>query len=286
MTETAADRFLALDPAGPDEYEAFIPDRGMPRLFGGQVAAQALLAASRTVDDHRPVHSLHAYFVRGGRPGVPLRYSVDRTRDGRSFTTRHVTAHQDGHAIFELLASFQHPEAGPDWQQPGPPIGEVPPPPAEGHGFPFLTITEHLDIRRADPAPPTPATIFPLWIRAHRPLGEDPAVHAALATFVSDLGIMAVCKGPGTTLPVVTTASLDHAVWFHRAPCLDDWLIYTAGTIANIGARGLARGSFHTRHGELVATITQEALLRTGQGDTPSAFDRFPSNPTRDGTTP
>src|SRR5437660_1065800 len=120
---STVDRLMGVDALGSDVFGSTIEGRGSPRLFGGQVAGQALLAACRTVEAGRPPHSLHAYFILGGRPGIPLQYRVDRTRDGRSFTTRQVSVRQDGRTIFEMLASFQRPEKGPDWQMRAPPIG-------------------------------------------------------------------------------------------------------------------------------------------------------------------
>ena len=260
---TAVDQLIGLEDLGDDVFGATIQARGMPRLFGGQVAAQALLAACRTVEDRRPPHSLHGYFILGGRPGVPLRHEVDRTRDGRSFTTRHVTVRQGDAAIFEMLASFEHPEPGPDWHPASPPIGAIPRP-SDGPPHPRLGYLAKLfDLRRIDPAPASNWVLHPFWIRTRQPVGNDPALNAAMLTVLSDIALMAVARAPGSKDPLASAASLDHAVWFHRPPRVDDWLLYSAEAVANVGARGLARGSLHSADGALVASISQEALLRT-----------------------
>jgi acyl-CoA thioesterase-2 len=262
MTRTV-DRLLGLEPLGRDVFGATIPPRGLTRVFGGQVAAQALLAACRTVHDGRPPHSLHGYFIRAGKPDVPLRYRVGRMRDGRSFATRRVTVLQGDEVIFELLASFQHPQPGPDWQTAAPQISAIPSPP-DGPPHPRLgDLARHFDIRRVDPSPPTGWVLHPFWVRTRESIGDDPAVHFALLTFVSDIALMASARAPGRTNALASAASLDHAVWFHRPARVDDWLFYSAEPIANVGARGLARGSLHSASGALVASITQEALLRT-----------------------
>lgn len=246
---------------GDDVYEAAATPDGPPRLFGGQIAAQALLAAARTVDGERPAHSLHGYFILPGRPEVPVSYHVDRTRDGRSFSTRHVTARQDGAAIFELLASFHSPEPGIDWQTTPPPIAEVPATGSEPL-FP-MTFARQLDVRPlGPPAEDGGWRIHPYWVKTVHPIGDDPVLNTAVLTYVSDLALMAGARAPGAWVPMAAAASIDHALWFHRIPVVDDWLLFSTETVANIGTRGLVRGSFHTSAGRLVATVTQEALLR------------------------
>jgi acyl-CoA thioesterase-2 len=260
---SAVDRLLGLEALGDDVFGATIPARGMPRLFGGQVAAQALLAACRTVEDLRPPHSLHGYFILGGKPGVPLRHEVDRTRDGRSFTTRHVTVRQGEAAIFELLVSFQRPEPGPDWQRISPAVGAIPPP-FDGSPHPRLGyLARHFDIRRVDPEPASNWVLHPFWIRTRQAVGDSPALNAAMLTLMSDIALMASARAPGRIEPLASAASLDHAVWFHRPHRVDDWLLYSAEPVANVGARGLVGGSLQTADGALVASVTQEALLRT-----------------------
>jgi acyl-CoA thioesterase-2 len=235
--------------------------RGLPRLFGGQIAAQALMAACATVERERPPHSLHAYFIRMGRPDAPIEYHVDRTRDGRAFSTRHVTARQDERAIFELLASFQEPEPGHDWQRPGPTIGAVPPSPKKPHPR-IAQLQNHLDVRLADPASASGWRIHPFWFRGTPPVGADPAHNAAMLTYVSDVALLANAREPGTDEPMAMAASIDHVLWFHRPPRVDEWILFSTEPIVHIGTRGLVHGAFHTLEGRLVATAAQEGLLR------------------------
>lgn len=256
-------RLFAIDPTGQaDVFTTTIgPRRGLPRLFGGQVAAQALMAACATVAPERPPHSLHAYFIRMGRADAPIEYLVDRTRDGRAFCTRHVTVRQEGQAILELLASFQEPEPGRDWQRPGPPIGGVPQPP-ENPRKRLAHLRSHLDVRQVDPDSSRGWRIHPFWFRATPPMGSDPAHNAAMLTYVSDIALMANAREPGTDDPMALAASIDHALWFHRPPRVDEWLLFSAEPVAHIGTRGTVHGAFHTAEGRLVATVAQEGLLR------------------------
>lgn len=247
------------------------PGDGPERLFGGQVASQSLRAATLTVPADRPPHSLHAYFVRPGRPGVPLQLHVERVRDGRSFTTRQVTAAQDGEPIFTLIASFHGAEEGDDWQLPAPtgagdPDGaELPPSPVSA----FASMSP-FDIRPTRvPDPGGWPIIHPLWVKTKRALPDDPALHACVLAFISDMGVVGSARAPGSILPKqFMGASIDHAMWFHRPARTDEWLLFSVEPVSNSGARGLARGWLHTREGTLVASIAQEALLR-GAGQVP-----------------
>jgi acyl-CoA thioesterase-2 len=256
-------QLLDLEPIGDDIFLAPTPTDGPSRLFGGQVASQSLRAAGLTVAADRPPHSLHAYFILAGRPGEPLQLDVQRSRDGRSFTTRHVTASQGGKAIFELVASFHAPEPGDDWQLP-PPSGIPTPDEIDVPELPsFMTLSLPFDIR---PLVATEPGEFPLghpfWVRTRRPLGDDASVHTCLLAFLSDMGVMASARSPDSTVPPFSGASLDHAVWFHRPARADEWLLFSVDPVSNFGARGLALGSLHTLDGVLVASIAQEALLR------------------------
>lgn len=260
-TDSSIEELLGVRRVDDDVYEAAPTTEGPPRLFGGQVAAQALLAAARTVERDRPAHSLHGYFILPGRLGEPVTFHVDRTRDGRSFSTRHVTARQNGAAIFELLASFQAPEPGIDWQSDPPAIGPIP----DDTIAPFfpMSFARQLDVRPiGPPAEDGGWRIHPYWVKTVQPVGDDPVLNIAVLTYVSDLALMAGARAPGTWVPMAAAASLDHAVWFHRAPRVDEWLLFSTETVVNVGTRGLVRGSFHTADGVLVATVTQEALLR------------------------
>ena len=260
---------LSLRDDGPDAYLAPTPRDGWGRLFGGQVAAQSLRAATLTVDADRQVHSLHAYFIRPGRPGEPLRLTVDRTRDGRSITTRRVTASQSDEPIFVLAASFAIAEDGEDWQPPAP-IDVPGPDEVEASGSFFAKLWERspLDVRGVHP-PLTdqPPVIHPLWLRAKEAFPDDPVLHRCALAYFSDIGVVGSARPPESTLPF-GGASLDHAVWFHRPARADEWILFSVAPVSTAGARGLAMGSMHTRDGTLVATIAQEALLR-GTGRVP-----------------
>ncbi len=254
---------LDLTPSGEGRWMAPTPGEGPRRLFGGQVAAQALAAACQTVDADRPPHSLHGYFIRPGRPDTPLELRVERTRDGRSFTTRHVTAVQEGNAIFNLTASFHGGEAGMDWQVPGlglePPTGEERVPRPER---PFW-ITNPFEIRPVhrrtdDPWPP-----HPCWVRLVEELPGDQATQRCALTFISDLAVVASTRAPHDRSPAAL-ASLDHAVWFHRPVDMSEWHLFSVDPVSTAGARGLARGTIHAADGRLVASIAQEGLIRPG----------------------
>ncbi len=250
------------------------------RLFGGQVAAQALVAAGRTVEA-RPAHSLHGYFLRPGDPSIPVLYSVDRIRDGHSFTTRRVVAIQHGKAIFNMSASFHAPEPSYEHQLPMP---EAPPPesvptwaerveqmwsriPEEARVFaprPRPIDLRHVDLPTYLGGGPTrePGLV---WLRVERGLGDDPLLHQALLTYASDISLLDNVIRPhgrlGTLGPLMM-ASLDHAVWFHRPLRVDEWLLYAQESPVAAGARGFARGQLFTREGVLVASVAQEGLMR------------------------
>jgi len=250
------------------------------RLFGGQVAAQALVAAGRTLQA-RPAHSLHGYFLRPGDPSIPVLYSVDRIRDGHSFTTRRVVAIQHGKAIFNMSASFHAPEPSYEHQMAMP---EVPPPesvptwqerveqmwsriPEEARVFaprPRPIDLRHVDLPTYLGGDPT-AEPGRVWLRVEHGLPEDPLVHQALLTYASDISLLDNIIRPhgrlGTLGPMMM-ASLDHAVWFHRPLRMDEWLLYAQESPIAAGARGFARGQLFTRAGVLVASVAQEGLMR------------------------
>ncbi len=254
---------LDLRPSGDDRWEAPTPAEGPPRLFGGQVASQALRSATLTVGPDRRTHSLHSYFIRPGRPGTPLELAVERLRDGRSFSTRRVTASQQGEAIFVLDASFHADEPGDDWQAdrlPDVPLpeelsaqGAAP----GGSDFRRMNPFEILPIRAT-----TGFALHPCWIRLREAIDpDDDAMHVAALTFVSDLAVIGSARAPKSTAGW-GGASLDHAVWFHRPVRVDHWLLFSVEPMTNFGARGLARGTFQRLDGTLVASLTQECLLR------------------------
>ena len=257
------------------------PDERRQRVFGGQVAGQALVTASRTVPTDRPVHSLHSYFIRPGDPAVPIVYTVDRVRDGRSFTTRRVSAIQHGRVIFALSASFHHPEPGPVHADPMP---DAPPPEAVERtsdrlarvlSEPHALLYEHpIDIRSIGPLsieaqrdPPRPTTRNLIWLRVDAELPDDPLLHVCLITYASDMTLLdSVLTGHGLSWLDGRTsgASLDHAMWFHRPFRADRWLLYAQDSPVAHGGRGLAHGEVFTAEGELVVSVMQEGLIRTG----------------------
>jgi acyl-CoA thioesterase II len=257
-------------------FRGISPPHSLPRVFGGQVAAQALVAAGRTVPEDREVHSLHAYFIRPGDPAVPIVYETERVRDGRSFTTRRVLAIQHGVPIFSLSASFQLAQTGLQHTQPAP--EGVPAPDtlpgldalASSAGARWLTQGPRpLDMRFVSPPPwsdefagasEEPARV---WMRADGRLPDDRLLHVCMLTYVSDLTLLGSvlvrhdrAEGP------VQMASLDHAMWFHRPFRADEWLLYTCYSPFAGGGRGLATGRFTQADGTLVATTVQEGLVR------------------------
>ena len=253
------------------------------RVFGGQVAGQALVAAGRTVPADRPVHSLHAYFIRPGDPAVPLVYIVERVRDGRSFTTRRVTTVQHGKAIFTLSASFHGNEPGLEHadSMPAVPGPEEVEPTADrlrrlrGPSAEEYSWRSPIDIRYVGPLAAEAALDRSLissrtvvWLRADGDLPDDPLLHVCLMTYASDMTLLdtvLLAHGVSWSDGLISGASLDHAMWFHRPFRADQWLLYVQDSPIASGARGLARGEVYTREGELVVSVVQEGLLRPRQ---------------------
>jgi len=277
---------MELEPLEDNLFRGVSRDIGTERVFGGQVLAQALLAASQTVED-RQAHSLHAYFLRAGDHKAPIVYSVDRSRDGRSFSARRVVAIQHGRPIFTLAASFQVEEEGLEHQFE---IPEVPSPaelapagllPREefdhmpssmqrwmGRFGPF----EFRAVRGVDPNRQVPQPPFKeLWFKLHGQLEDDPRLHRALLAYVSDfhlLGTATLPHGISWVQGNLIIASLDHAMWFHRDFRLDDWLLYVCDSPSSSGGRGLARGMIYDQQGRLVASTAQEGVIRLRQEKT------------------
>ena len=256
-------------------------DIGSPQVFGGQVLGQALMAAYSTIDGGRVVHSLHAYFLRRGDFTRPIVYQVDRSRDGGSFSSRRVIAIQNGEQIFTFSASFQEPEEGFEHQVPMPP---VPPPEALPDStrppddvlerLPeqvrrFMLRERPFELRRVEPIdllqPRKADPLQNVWLRAVDRLPDDDRLHRSLLAYVSDYNLLATATLPhaiGAMDKGLVTASLDHAMWFHRPFRIDDWLLYSMDSPSAGGARGFTRGSVYTRDGRLVASTAQEGLIR------------------------
>ena len=259
-------------------FRGVSPDENRQRVFGGQVAGQALVAATRTVQPDRWVHSLHAYFLRPGDPSVPILYEVDRIRDGRSFTTRRVVAIQHGKAIFNLQASFHVAESGLDYQVPMPldvPAAETLPDfktrmaPFKDRMGEMYERPRPIDLRHlgTDPFSRAGKTALDqqVWLRADGTLPDDPTLHACIVTYASDMTLLDTTILPfglSWETPGMQMASLDHAMWFHRPFRADDWLLYDQRPISTGGARGLAGGNIFTADGALAITVVQEGLVR------------------------
>jgi acyl-CoA thioesterase-2 len=272
---------LALERIDRDLFRGNSQDLGWHAIFGGQVFAQALSAATQTVGPERPVHSAHGYFLRAGELGRPIVYQVDRLRDGKSFTTRQVVAVQEGTAIFSLAASFQVEEAGFEHQDAMP---EVPAPESLVSEREFvLALADKLpEVVRARATAESPIEIRPVesrnllapvvhppsrrvWYRVVDRLPDDPALHRYLLAYASDFSFLGTALDPhgvSWLTPGMQVASLDHAMWFHRPFRVDEWLLYDIESPNASGARGLVRGRFFDRSGRLVASAVQEGLTR------------------------
>ena len=281
MTQEALDAvvdLLDLEPIEVNIFRGQSPAEDRQRTFGGQVAGQSLVAATRTVERTVALHSLHAYFLRPGDPTTPILYDVDRIRDGRSFTTRRVVAIQHGKPIFHMSVSFQAPEDGFEHQF-GSPVGDTPTP----ESLPdFHTRYAHLapqlgdwyarpraiDTRYVDWVPEDRRHALPprqrVWMRADGTLPDDPVLHACIVTYASDMTLLDTALLPHATWhePDLFMASLDHAMWFHRPFRADEWLLYDQDTPTASGGRGLTRGLMWDQAGNLVVSVVQEGLLR------------------------
>ena len=269
---------LDLEPIEDNVFRGKCANDDRQRVFGGHVAGQALVAAGRTVDPQRTVHSLHAYFLLPGDPALPILYEVDRIRDGGSFTTRRVVAIQHGRPIFNMAASFHRDEPGVDHSASAPAV----PRPEDLPTFkerlePFAaqlgkwyTEPRPLDMRFLDtPSIDTSRDDAPaaqqLWFRAEGELPHDPLLHACIVTYASDLTLLDSVLLPHQLSwyqSDVAGASLDHAMWFHRPFRADDWILYDQESPSAHGARGFARGSMYSSDGGLIVSVAQEGLVR------------------------
>ncbi len=274
-------QLLDLEQIEVNLFRGVSPSEGWQRVYGGQVIGQALVAASRTVEDpYRIAHSLHGYFLRPGDTTIPILYSVDRIRDGRSFNTRRVIAIQKGSAIFSMSVSFQVMEDGLHHQVAMP---EVPPPeacPSDAElrerykadipaDFPFITRSRPIEMRYVEPVNDFNPAVMPpyqhVWIRASDKMPEDMRLNQCLLAYASDMTLLDTCCRPhavGWTNENFQVASLDHSMWFHQPFMTDEWLLYQQDSPFSGGARGFNRGSFFTRDGKLIASAAQEGLIR------------------------
>src|SRR5215203_3925585 len=256
------------------------PQVGWQRVFGGQVIGQALVAAYRTVEGRKP-HSLHAYFLLGGDPKVPIIYEIDRIRDGGSFTTRRVVAIQHGQAIFTMAVSFHRNEPSMEHQATMPmvPTPEELPSEAElkERVLPMMPDPVRRYYERERPIELRPvefdrylsrepkAPKFNVWIRTTGRLPDDPAIHQCVLAYASDMTLLDsafIATGRTVFERSIQAASLDHALWFHRPFRADDWLLYAQDSPSTSGARGFSRGLIFARDGTLVASVAQEGLIR------------------------
>jgi acyl-CoA thioesterase-2 len=290
MTEASSDTgvmrelldILDLEPLEHNLFRGRSPQTGWQRVFGGQVIGQSVVAAQRTVEADRAVHSLHCYFMRPGDPSVPIIYEVDRIRDGGSFTTRRVVAIQHGHAIFTLAASFQVEEHGMEHQM-AMPLG-VPQPEVLKTQSELLaeTTADIPDVVRRFWAKERPLEVKPVhvehyltrdkleprqyvWMRVNGTVPDDRRLQAAILAYLSDMTLLdtaTFAHGRNGFDPDLQMASLDHAMWFHRPCALDDWLLYAQDSPNMIGSRGFTRGFLYARDGRLIASVAQEGLIR------------------------
>ncbi len=272
---------LDLEEIEQNHYRAVSPSEGWQRVYGGQVIGQALVAASRTVPEDRQAHSLHGYFLRPGDTTIPILYTVDRIRDGKSFTTRRVVAVQHGQPIFNMSISFQMEEAGfshqfdmPDAPAPETLLDErelrvqwasrLPPEQAAAFGR-----DRPIDVRPVDPVdifhPEPRAPRQMCWMKCRDPLPDDYRLHQCVLAYLSDWSLLDTATLPHAVSFLqddMQMASLDHAMWFHRRFRADAWLLYVQDSPSASGARGLNRGLVYTRDGVLVASAAQEGLIR------------------------
>lgn len=277
--ENLAD-ILDLEPIEVNLFRGVSPNDGFPRIFGGLVIAQALLAAYKTVPD-RVCHSLHAYFIRPGDIHAPVLYEVERARDGGTFTTRRVAAIQHGEQIFNLACSFQTPEDGFEHQSPMPPAVDPQSLPTEADFLRSLGDQIHpkmvafaerprpIDVRWVDPQNPVrpekKSGTKEVWMRAVAPLGEDVKMQQAALAYASDMAFMESALRPHGliwTTPGLQSASLDHAMWFHRPFDFNNWMLFAQDSPSASQGRGLVRGQMFSQDGTLMASVAQECLMR------------------------
>jgi len=272
---------LDLETLDENSFKSKHKNEGWRQIFGGQVLAQALLSASRTVDEERQPHSLHAYFLRPGDKSAPISFQVDRLRDGKSFNTRRVTAIQHGAAILNLAVSFQVTESGLSHQIDMPTVPEpedcltrqqlaekfkdsLSPELLANASRPFA-----IDLREIEPGnflqPEKREPTRAVWLRLNDKLPDDYAWHRHMLAYASDMTLLETSLRPhGISMlkPNLQLASLDHSMWFHRPFRMDEWLLYVQDSPSSSAARGFSRGNIFRRNGELVVSVAQEGLIR------------------------
>jgi len=274
---------LDLEPLEVNLFRGRSPQSRWQRVFGGQVIGQALVAACRTVEDvtARPPHSLHAYFLLGGDPKVPIIYEVDRIRDGKSFTTRNVKAIQHGRAIFSMSVSFHLSEPGLNHQVKMPVVPKPDELPSDeelkDRIYPLLPEPARRYYERERPIEFRPVEFsrylgeksengrFDIWIRATGRLPDEPAIHQCVLAYASDMMLLdaaLIPHGRSVFSEDIMAASLDHALWFHRPFRADEWLLYAQDSPSLADSRGFSRGLIFASDGTLVASVAQEGLLR------------------------
>ena len=273
---------LALERIEVNLFRGVSPEDGPGRIFGGQVIAQSLLAAYETVEE-RVCHSLHCYFIRPGDPRIPILFEVDRSRDGGTFTTRRVIAVQNGKQIFNLAASFQTPEDGFEHQAPMPQVAGPETYAAEADAqkakmlegaseemrrmmnrprpIEMLGRDNYGFGRKPKPSEPKSDT----WMRAVAPIGDEARMHQIILAYASDMNLLSTAMRPhgvAWQTPGLQSASLDHAMWFHKPSNFNDWHLYSQDSPSASGGRGFVRGSIYDQAGNLVASVAQEGLMR------------------------
>lgn len=271
-------RMLGLVPdAEPDEFNyPALNKTSRDRIFGGQIIAQAMMAAAKTVDPDKQVHSLHAYFLRGGNETLPLHFRVHRDFDGRAFSNRRVVVRQEGKVIFNLTASFQKPEPGLSHQVPMPDV--LPPekcwdysdtiarnPDIADKMIDIMARPRPFEMRNFRPPADAKATSHYQWFRLNGDVGDDQLLHRALLSFASDMGLLSSAMLPHGlhwVTPGLFSTSLDHAMWFHNDVRVDEWFVYVMDSDWTGGSRGINHGYIYRQDGTLVASVVQEGLLR------------------------
>ncbi|WP_312167340.1 acyl-CoA thioesterase II [Phenylobacterium sp.] len=273
---------LALERIEVNTFRGVSPEDGPGRIFGGQVIAQSLLAAYETVEE-RICHSLHCYFIRPGDPRIPILFEVDRSRDGGTFTTRRVIAVQNGKQIFNLAASFQVAEDGFEHQAPMPAVRSPDDMAAEAEAQKKAVLDGMSEEMRRMMNRPRPIEMVgrdnygfgrkpkpsepksDTWMRAVAPIGDDARMHQVILAYASDMNLLSTAMRPhgvAWQTPGLQSASLDHAMWFHKASNFNDWHLYTQDSPSASGGRGFVRGAIYGQDGNLVASVAQEGLMR------------------------